>query len=79
MEAATKHRARERERVEYLQQNEVKRARSQKCEEWNLWQMQSGAKNEFWTLTDFNCMMTKDLKNSFHIRNKFDKLRTLIK
>jgi hypothetical protein len=49
MEAATKHRARERERerVEYLQQNEVKRARSQKCEEWNLWQMQSGAKNEF--------------------------------
>jgi hypothetical protein len=41
--------------------------------------MQSCAKNEFWTLTDFNCMLTKELKNSFHIRNKFDKLRTLIK
>jgi len=77
MEAATKHRARERERERERGVPSAKR--SKESEEWNLWQMQSCAKNEFWTLTDFNCMLTKELKNSFHIRNKFDKLRTLIK
>jgi len=28
--------------VEYLQQIEIKRVRSQKCEEWNLWQISTG-------------------------------------